>query len=68
MRMPLQTFEPGTARAQKQPKSRALKLWRGGFCVNFRADAESVEETGRRARRRRSSAGPRGAELPPGRP
>eukprot|EP00969_Alexandrium_andersonii_P290717 12849795-Alexandrium_andersonii.AAC.1 len=36
---------------------------RGGFCAMFRADAESADETGRRARRRRFSGGSEGAAV-----
>eukprot|EP00969_Alexandrium_andersonii_P080563 3551129-Alexandrium_andersonii.AAC.1 len=59
------TFEPGTARAQKRPRHRSPKLSRGAFRTVFRADAESADERGRRARRRRLSGGVRGAVAPP---
>eukprot|EP00969_Alexandrium_andersonii_P366327 15468261-Alexandrium_andersonii.AAC.1 len=52
-----QAFEPGTARAQKGPQNWSWKLWRGGLCAVFRADAESADETCRRTRRRRFSGG-----------
>eukprot|EP00969_Alexandrium_andersonii_P195037 8615923-Alexandrium_andersonii.AAC.1 len=56
----LQAFEPGTARAKKRPQNWSLKLWRGGFCAAVRADAETPNETGRRACRRRFSGGVQG--------
>eukprot|EP00969_Alexandrium_andersonii_P035764 1567201-Alexandrium_andersonii.AAC.1 len=58
----LQAFEPGSARAQKQPQHRSLKLWRGAFCAVFRAEAESADEVGWRVRRRRFR-GPGGMQM-----
>eukprot|EP00969_Alexandrium_andersonii_P306445 13547839-Alexandrium_andersonii.AAC.1 len=52
---PRQAFEPGTAQAQKQPQHRSLKLRMDRFCDVSRASAESADETGRRARKRRFS-------------
>eukprot|EP00969_Alexandrium_andersonii_P001654 72817-Alexandrium_andersonii.AAC.1 len=34
-------------RAKDRPQNVSLKLWRGGFCVPFHADAESADEAGR---------------------
>eukprot|EP00969_Alexandrium_andersonii_P042255 1853800-Alexandrium_andersonii.AAC.1 len=51
----LRAFGAGTARAQTRPQNRSLKLRRGAFCVAVRADAESADGTGRRARQRRVS-------------
>eukprot|EP00969_Alexandrium_andersonii_P212265 9373629-Alexandrium_andersonii.AAC.1 len=56
----LDAFEPGPARAQKRPQNWYPKLWRGAFCAIIRADAESGDEAGWRARRRRFSAVSRG--------
>eukprot|EP00969_Alexandrium_andersonii_P007738 337442-Alexandrium_andersonii.AAC.1 len=61
----LRTVGPGTARAQKRPQSWSPKLRRGAFRAVVRADAESPDETGRQARRRRLLGGP-GGRAPPG--
>eukprot|EP00969_Alexandrium_andersonii_P210296 9289803-Alexandrium_andersonii.AAC.1 len=44
----LLAFEPGTARAQKRPRTRSLELPRGAFCAAFRTDSESAHESGPR--------------------
>eukprot|EP00969_Alexandrium_andersonii_P187225 8272317-Alexandrium_andersonii.AAC.1 len=51
--------------AQKRPQSRFQKIWRSGFCTASRADAESADETDRRARRRRFSEGSGVGRSPP---
>eukprot|EP00969_Alexandrium_andersonii_P364539 15464350-Alexandrium_andersonii.AAC.1 len=53
----LQAFEPCTARVQGRPQIWQPKLRRGAFCAFVRADSESADETGRRARRRHLSGG-----------
>eukprot|EP00969_Alexandrium_andersonii_P269948 11931431-Alexandrium_andersonii.AAC.1 len=63
----LQALQPGTARAQKRPQNRSLRLQRGAFCAVSRADAESADGRGRRACRRRFSRGS-GGRSPPGKP
>eukprot|EP00969_Alexandrium_andersonii_P342619 15144872-Alexandrium_andersonii.AAC.1 len=45
------------ARAQDRPHNRPPKLLRGAFRAASRADAESADEAGQRARQRRFSEG-----------
>eukprot|EP00969_Alexandrium_andersonii_P071014 3136197-Alexandrium_andersonii.AAC.1 len=51
----LEAFEARTGRAQKRPQNLSPKPPGGAFCPAVGADAESADETGRRARRRRFS-------------
>eukprot|EP00969_Alexandrium_andersonii_P246564 10896844-Alexandrium_andersonii.AAC.1 len=54
-------------KAPRRPQHLPLNLRRGAFCAAFRAESESANETGRRARGRRFSGGVRRAEPPGGR-
>eukprot|EP00969_Alexandrium_andersonii_P217955 9627325-Alexandrium_andersonii.AAC.1 len=64
----LQAFEPGTARAQKQPQSWPPKLPRGGFCVVVRADPESIDEARLVSAPEALLGGIPGGRSPPGTP